>query len=168
MTAWPSYPAGHIVTADEFQAILPMRVERSTDSPGLTTTTLANDDTLFLPVLSVGEWWVRGRLLYSAGDTTADLKIGFTAPAGATFDWGTPEGLQSGATDLLGTGYSGYLTLASQAIFGTINGFAWCTFEGLLKTTGTAGTFQMQEARAGASGTTVVNRLSWMEATRKG
>lgn len=78
---------------------------KSSDETVTSTTTLQDDDHLFLSVQAGTDYWVQAILIYNAS-AAADIKISFTGPSGATFDWvsdslGSSIAAGSGAVDII-------------------------------------------------------------------
>jgi hypothetical protein len=120
------------------------------------TTTLQNDDDLFLSVAASAIYEVR-MMLKIASQATDDLKVGFTGPAGYSFDWiglGGDPALSGFAND-----QTGLFTTGATPIFAGMGGTnAPLMILGLLVVSSTAGTFQLQWAQGtlGASGTSLL------------
>lgn len=71
-------------------------VIKAADESISNTTTAQNDDHLFLPVAANTDYWVELFLRYDA-DSTADFRLGWSVPSGATMEW-TSNGLSNAAT----------------------------------------------------------------------
>jgi hypothetical protein len=68
------------------------------------TTTLADDNHLFAAVAAGTDYWVQLMLIYEA-HADNDLKITFSGPSGATFDW-MSDSVGSGATSTNGSDWT--------------------------------------------------------------
>lgn len=74
---------------------------KTADQTVTSSTTFVDDLHLFVNVQANTQYWVVAFLIYEAG-TTGDLKIGWTAPAGAGFNW-VSDSLPSTETTSTGT-----------------------------------------------------------------
>lgn len=119
------------------------------------STTLQNDDQLFVTVAAGAAYRVSGILIYRA-QTGGDIKIGWTAPGAAVFNY-TANGLDNAATLYTGD-QSAAFNLAAAPIFGGVGASDTpILVEGLLVTS-SGGTFQLQWAQ----GTSNVGATSMM------
>jgi len=82
----PTPNAGARWTAAQIAALLPVRAYKPSDTIVVSTTTIAADPDLSIPVVANAEYDIRLHIVYQQG-TVAQLINGFTAPAGATFEW---------------------------------------------------------------------------------
>lgn len=137
-------------------------VIKSADETVTSSTTFQNDDHLLVSVLANSQYFVEFFLIYDAIQA-ADIKIQWTAPAGATFDW-THGGLGTSATATSGSVSRNYRTISD---IGTIGGpaagagtNAVIPGEGRLVTSGTAGTFRLQWAQNTSSATGAIVRAN--------
>lgn len=84
--------AALVVRILALEAKLPiMAIKTADETSGLSTTTLQNDDHLFVSVAASTKYNVTGWIMTSATGASPDLKLNYTYPAGATFirtDWG--------------------------------------------------------------------------------
>jgi hypothetical protein len=145
--------------------VQPVYVRKTANESVTNSTTLQNDDELLLSVEANATYEMRAFLIFTAG-TTGDLKYGWTAPAGATMDWnmggeestiGVPTGMAYWAANSIGgTDVAAGMTVSSTVVIARP--------EGLLRVSGTAGTFQLQWAQGAAdAGTaTTVKTGSWL------
>jgi hypothetical protein len=118
------------------------------------STTLADVTDLSVSVAANVTYELRGLLLYSAA-TTADLKIGFSTPAGVTGQW-TALGMQNGATANTNTtarwqsqnDYTETNQLGAVGV-GITSTSTRCTalISGIVIVSSTAGTFQLRAAQ---------------------
>lgn len=61
-------------------------VIKSNDTTVTSSTTMADDPHLFIPVQAGTDYWMQMIIIYNAS-SAADIKIGFSAPSGSTLDW---------------------------------------------------------------------------------
>lgn len=139
---------------------------RKTASENLTSsTTLQNDDQLFLSVAANAFYEVR-LWIRAAAQTTDDIKVNFTAPSGSSFDWIVMSMTSTAAS--FGDDQTAIFVLGSTPTFGGLGGTNIPIYvTGLLATGSSAGTFQFQWAQ-GTSSTNGVTVLSgsWMRLDR--
>lgn len=164
----PTFPAGHEPGADEFAALLPIYVRKTVDESLASNTTLQNDDELFCAVAANITYEVDLFLIYD-GATAGDLKFAFTGPTSATLDW-VQGGLISSADATSGSMFVGASNIGTTntVVTGAGAGVKLVTMpRGLLITSSTAGTFQLQWAQGTSSATaTHVFAGSWMRLRR--
>lgn len=125
-----------------------VRLARKTADQSVTnSTTLVNDNDITFTVVANGVYVVRG-MLSGTGSTTGDVKIGWTAPAGATFDWNATTQPASASTTV-GSIATDRSPIANTATIGTIGAGTIMTapVNGLLVVAGTAGSFTLQFAQ---------------------
>lgn len=134
-------------------------VARKTANQSISNSTAQTDDThLQLAVVANGVYIVDGMLIYGA-DPAVDLKLGFTGPAGAAFDWAITgqDGTQTGTSspviiDVQALGSFAFIlggsTNNSKKMSGKLNG--------LLTIGGTAGTFKYTWAQQSSSATATI------------
>lgn len=135
---------------------------RKTANQTVTNSTTIQDDThLQLSVVANAVYRVDGLLIFN-GPSAVNLKIGWVAPTGATFDWiGTGQSTTSPAT-------SGPVITNAQTIASTVYGLGTigtstnmtALVRGLLVTAGNAGTFKLQWAQNTANATAVTMVLN--------
>jgi hypothetical protein len=145
--------AGDKPTAAEWNLMRPLKAVKSGDESRTSTIAVSDDSELVLTVAANTLYYVKGVLLYD-GASGGDLRLGWSAPAGATFDW-TGGGLDSASTGLAGTMYVGAWTLAGEHVYGCNasgnNQFALP--EGWLQTGANAGSFRARWAQGTSSAT---------------
>jgi len=129
---------------------------------------LQDDDHMGIAVAAGAVYLMDGFWIYGA-DPAADIKVGFTGPAGATLDW-VRGGMDSAATAVTGGFNSTAQTLGSAPSLGAVTGVGTiliATPKGLLVTGGAAGTLQMQWAQntAQANNATLYAQ-SWLRLQR--
>lgn len=104
-----AFSAGQVPTAGELNELLPLFVYKTADESVTSSTTNQPDDHLILAVAANLTYDLEFLWIYAA-DSTADIKFGFSAPTGATLDWGCHAQLGGG------TGISGSVAFDSQTI----------------------------------------------------
>jgi hypothetical protein len=126
---------------------VPTLVVKPSDQSVTSSTTLVNDTALLLPVAANALYTFNLVLLLIANDT-AQIKMQFTGPAGATMQSGI-MGFNTGATFGATT-----RAIATPVTF-TGNGVAQVPlfWQGTVQTVGTPGTFQFQWAQNTSNGT---------------
>lgn len=162
MTGWstpPTWSVGEDITAadlqimsDDLNALWTQPFARKTATESVTSsTTLQNDDALSVAVAASTTYHVECVLLYD-GATAGDLKVGFTAPASASF-----EGIAVGPSP---TAASSADDVTAYVVLGTANNFGALgtgtttalKINGVITTSG-SGTLQLQWAQVASSGT---------------
>lgn len=135
-------------------------------SSATTGTTLQNDDDLFLTVVANAVYRIEG-VLKMASPSAADLKLAFTVPAGATFDWSL-HGIIAAASATTDDFLAGLTAASTQSVGGFGAGTVIGKVDGLLVVGGTAGTIRLQWAQdtANAGGTSMLAG-SFLEGRRK-
>lgn len=169
-----SLPAGAVVTAGEIAQIITaindgsVYVAKAADETINNSATLQNDDELFVTVAANATYEINTYVGYRS-NTTADFKVGFTFPTGATLYFTTWNAqLNSSGTLVTSTQLE---AAASGSAFG-VGGIAvgtTATFAGggLLTTGANAGTFQVQWAQLTADASnTVVRAGSYLSLRR--
>jgi hypothetical protein len=157
----PTFLAGHEPSAAEYAALLPIFARKTSDESLTSSTTLQNDDALFVSSMdAAGIYEVHlHALIKSNNATNGGMKTTFTLPTGADFT--------NAIFDLNNAS-------RSPASTGTINGIALTTtngiltIDGLLVMDGThTGTFQFQWAQNSSSAnTSVVSSGSYLTLRR--
>jgi hypothetical protein len=122
-------------------------VRKTADESVTSSTTLQNDNELFLPLLANTQYWFETFIIYD-GHLDGGLRLSPSIPAGATIQW-THGGLRASAgatvgevsrtafTDTINPGQIGCVTGSTTVVVG----------EGRVTTSGTAGNFQLQWAQ---------------------
>lgn len=132
-----------------------------------TTTTLSNDPHLSVAVAANAVYQVICNLKYD-GATTGDLKIGWSVPSSASFDW-TVVGAGTAAAAYTDDQTGGFQTLSTPT-FGAlgVGTFAGVLVVGLLVVSVTSGNMILQWAQGTSSGTdTTVYANSFLSLDRK-
>lgn len=128
-------------------------------SPG--SSTLQNDDELFIAVEANAVYIVEFIILYTSG-TTPDIKFGLTFPAGTTGTW-SGIGYDTASTFLS----FGPVSIASALPFGGLAADKEARLNAVVAVSSTAGTLQLQWAQNTLNAsTTTVYAGSYMKATR--
>lgn len=126
-------------------------IEKSADETVNNSATLQDDDHLVLPVAANGVYFFEATLFYST-NATADLKLGWSVPAGATMVWGRGHAASSGAAGFHTANASGSVTaLPTQASTIDVAGGASPPYmfftAGLITVSSTAGNATLQWAQ---------------------
>lgn len=69
---------------DMLVSVYPTIIRKSTNESVTSNTTLQNDDELLVAVSSNEEWVIVGHIYPSCTDGTVDIKVGWSAPSGAS------------------------------------------------------------------------------------
>jgi hypothetical protein len=156
--AAPVYVTGNVPSAAEVNSwfVNVLFARKTADETITSNATLQDDNDLFVTVEANAIYHTLV-LVKEVSQTTDDFKTGFTGPAGYSFsgEARAPLGNAAGNAEVgaweIGAGAHGIA-------FGGVAGFNLPVhLEGILITSGTAGTFRLQwaQASASASGTTV-------------
>ena len=139
--------AGQVPTAAELNAVtdrLPIRARSTSATTYVSNTTFSNVTGLSAAVAANQVYKVRGRLKITGANTTHDVKVQFTLPAGATIEWS----LYAITTSQTANPVSVDMSSNSGSIArGTIGGTMTYLIDGFITTAGTAGTAQLQGAQ---------------------
>jgi len=169
--AIPTWSSGQVLTAADVDSwFVPLVAYKTADEAVTSSTTLQNDDDLFVSVAASATYQLIAYFIYDGGTTgSSDLKIGWTFPSGLTMAYGH-IGMTTSAT----------ITEASVATssdqtnnpqFGS-DGAGQNRAAYLLGTvfvSTTAGTLQLQWAQGTSSGTaTHMKKGSWLQLQRVG
>lgn len=142
---------------------------RRTSDLNRSTATLTDDPQLSLTVEANAVYTVEGMLhWYTSDETNADLNIDFTTPAGATgtylsFAQPTSGITTQGEIRTMSTAIDAARTFGADADTANPSGMI---FRSLLITSGSAGTYALQWARTGASGTLTMLQNTYLALTR--
>lgn len=169
---YPVIAAGQRITAGLLTSMLPAQIVKPTDQPVTNSTTNINDTALVAPVAASAVYIVTGMLLYSA-HSSADIKMGWTGPTGATLDWIAHAQTQTGTGGIASAG----VVVDRQSIGNTafpLGGadatntvFMTATLSGRLVTSTTAGNLQLNWAQQTANVVSSIMRAgSWLLLTR--
>jgi hypothetical protein len=135
---------------------------KTADESVASSTTMQDDDHLFVPVAANTAYWVTAVIHYAAS-TAADLKIGWSAPTGSTLDWVSDGfGSTSAAAGVDAASRSHQMLGSTPAPGGNGTGLTLaCIPRGVLVVGGTAGTFRFRWAQlASDAAATVVKAES--------
>lgn len=130
------------------------------------STTLQNDDHLFLPVSANTIYYVQGMLIYT-GLAAADMGFRWSVPSGATFDW-CSDALGSTATTLTDQISHTAQGAANQPALGAIDGgTAVAPVKGLLVVGSSGGNLRATWAQSFSNGTATVMKAGSYLMARK-
>jgi len=152
-----AFSAGQILHASDLIRVLPVFAVKSADESVISSTTLQNDNELFVSLAANTTYQLNLALLATeATGTTADLKLAWTMPSGCRLDaanvgahtsW---TGSSANPEVEFNSWQAETSTTTSTRSFGTIN--AGIVFgyhvRGIVTNGGTAGTLQLQWAQA--------------------
>ncbi len=145
-----------------FTRSLYAHVRKNADQSVNNTTTLTNDNTLFVALPATGTFSFELVVLYISS-AAADFKVGFTWPAGAAGTW-FPLGAATGSTGIGDASFNVGNTSGGSMNFGGggAGNDLGMLIHGELTMGGTAGNLQFQFAQANleVSNTTVLDRSS--------
>ena len=165
-----SWNVGDVLTASDMNAwTVPIIAVKPADTNRNTTTTLADDPDLVIPVTSGATYDINSFIIYSGSPSgTGDLKYTFTVPAGSS-------GRYSPIRQNLAGQYTGWaLNLWTDVDSANTNGtgagqFVSLFVKGILITGGSAGNLTFRWAQNTSSGTnTIVRANSFLQAQRIG
>lgn len=129
------------------------------------TTTLANDNELLVPLVANATYQFEAYLIYD-GTSAADFKIAFTGPASSTgvyAAFGPQSGVSLTSMNSTAANLGGALNLANNAV----NSAMCARPSGYIKTAASTGNLQLQWAQVASNATaTRVFDGSWLKATR--
>jgi hypothetical protein len=168
---YPAVVAGQPITAALLQSMLPTYVIKGSDQSVTSSTTNVNDTGLLVSVAASATYLITGMLLYSA-HSSADIKLGWSGPSGATFDWI----IHAQTTGTGGLATAG-MVVDRQSIGNSafpLGGFGaenttlmTAPLWGRLVTSATAGTFQLNWAQQTSNATASIMRAgSWLRLDR--
>lgn len=157
MSKYPAVAAGQRITASLLSSMLPDVVVKVADEgPLASTTTLQNDDELFLSTEASAKYDLDVQIFAITANTdiAGDIKLGFTFPAGATLHFTGAGPHNSDLTSGSSSNGNGEWVARMSATSGTTNipygmsGIAiGVRISGTLITSTTAGTLQLQWAQ---------------------
>lgn len=167
----PTFPANHITSSDDLKALLPYFVRKGSDQAVTSSTTLVNDNELFLTLLPNATYSISTFIIYD-GAGASGLKLAFTGPTNSTMAWWTNSTSGGNTTFINSNDYWGYndLTILTNSVGCAGAGSKGvCRPGGFLTTGATSGTVQFQWAQGTSSATaTHVFAGSCMVARRVG
>lgn len=151
-----------------FTAASPVQFRRKTaDQAVVSSVTLVDDDTLFVPVAANAIYVVQGFIAYNAGGV-GDLRIGWSGPSGATLDWNVGGGPSDQTTQAM-TVWMGVNNIGG---FDTVGGLGGANISnarplGILVVGSTPGLFRFRFAQGAFDGFgTTIKTGSALWATR--
>lgn len=157
--------AGSQLTAAEWNEVQPAQIIKPTNQSVTSSTTLVNDNSLFLPVAVANATYVfRSFLIYKGGTQgSSDLKLEWAIPSGATLTC-VIAGIGTGGGSFVGQGFTLSGTVALGTAGSTVCGVL---FYGTLVMSSTTGTLQLEWAQNTSSATaTTVEAGSLVELVR--
>jgi hypothetical protein len=152
--AIPAWAVGQVLDASDVNTwFVPTVAVKGSNQSVTSSTALVNDTALAVAVAASAIYEISAFVLYD-GDSSGDLKLGWTAPSGAVFNWmsgGLPLGATTASDNSSHTGQS----VGSAAQIGCIGAGSplVAPVTGILTTAGTAGNLQMQFAQMSSFGT---------------
>jgi len=159
--------AFHKVVVSDFDA-LGIVAYKTADETVTSSTTVQNDDQLFLPLSTNARYLFDSIIFYSGAATPAgDLKLKWTGPTGATMQWANFGVNTSGLTQYNAVVET--LAAASPRAVGTNGAGFWmsCAPKGIVTTSSTSGNLQLQWAQNSSSATgTIVYAGSYIRLVR--
>lgn len=146
--AIPTWTSGQVLTASDVNTwFVPLAAVKTSNESVTSSTTLQNDDELFVSVTTNSSYLVHC-MIFCDGASTGDIKIQFTGPAGATLS-GVVNGLTLGAASASDDQVAS-IDLATAKSFGLQGGAGTTRPLSVLATLvvgGTSGTFRLQWAQ---------------------
>ncbi|MFF7180134.1 hypothetical protein [Streptomyces sp. NPDC008121] len=146
-------------TAELLESMLPLEAVKVSDEPRNSTTTMANDAALVVPVEANAMYTVGGYIIYSqnlAASASTGIKLGWAGPAGATMQW-TSGGTDS-PTSLTGQDVTSQAITATRNLPSNLGTYMSAIPFGTLFTAGAAGTLAVQWAQIASNGTPTIVR----------
>lgn len=165
MTAAAALLAGSRLLAAEMQGVAPTAAYKGAAESVTNSTTLQNDDALYLSLPADSTWvWVCWLIGQGAANGSGDLKVTWTWPTGATGSWSALGYGVSGATPNLDAARN---SSGAAAVPLGLNGttLASAILLGSLVVGATAGTLQMEWAQnTGNATASQIMAGSWLAA----
>lgn len=168
MAIYPDIKAGQDITADLLNSMLPLIATKDATESVTSSTTMQNDDELFVSVVANATYIVQMFLLHDSA-TAGDIKIGFSSPTDSVFAWGVHGANTTNTSSAAVSSVNMTLqTTTATVSFGGGGSTGTAAFvAGTLTTAGTAGTFRFQWAQDVSSATASnVRQGSWLSLTR--
>lgn len=149
-------------------ALAGIRVRKGSDQTVASNTVLQNDTVLLAPVAANSSYWMQLFFIYQSAATPL-IKIGFTAPAGATLDW-TGGALVSTVTAAVsGSIDRSALTIASSLVLGVDGATSLVALvQGWLITSAATGNLQFQFAQSVSNASAATSKTGstlWLRKT---
>lgn len=127
-------------------------VVKPTTTARASTTVLANDPALVVPVVANATYELSGWLAYNGiASAAGDFKVDWTVPAGTNFAWAR-NGYISNSVNQTDTVVTDEVTIRVLGTFGVITTVS-APFKGIVTTAGTAGNLQLRWAQNVSSAT---------------
>jgi hypothetical protein len=148
------FTAGHRVTGDDMQGVVPLAAYRvSTQSIG--STTVQNDDTLFWSIIANAVYDVDCVLYYTGGPQgSSDIQVTFSVPGSTVWRWNAVY------TDTSGNAQNSTQNLAGDTQVAGTNGVGGTPrtmrIQGTLAPGNNSGTFRLQWAQNTSNATATV------------
>lgn len=158
MAQYPPIYSGQRVLAATLNAMIPNVVTKAATQTVNNSTTLVNDDSLFVSVEAGGVYEVTAWIVHSS-QTAGDIQIGWSAPSGSTMTWGVQGPAVSATAASDSSANFQQRSISQTASLGGGAGTAVCTdARGVLTVGSTAGLFRLRWAQntANASDTQVL------------
>ena len=166
------YTTGEVLTAANLNAsVNPLIAIKTATETVNNSTTIQDDDELFVTPSTNATYWVQTLVLYDSVSTTPNIKIAFSFAAGATFTYGGMGMTTANANFDTGAG-DGYLrfpaaTSGGRRTYGTMASELGAMPNGILIMDSTAGTFRLRWAQDTATAeNTQVKAKSYIWARR--
>jgi hypothetical protein len=132
----------------------PLYVRKTADEALANSTTMQDDDHLFVSVVANAVYWVQGWILYTAGNV-GDFKMGWSAPTGATLNWNAGGSVNTNLQAIFFDVQDVANTDSVGGNIGTTGRTQTATPHGLLKVSSTAGTLKFRWAQNTSEGTSL-------------
>ncbi|WP_435610674.1 hypothetical protein [Streptomyces sp. C10-9-1] len=169
MAKYPTILAGMTATAALLDAMLPNVAAKTATESVTSSTTMQDDDELFVHV-AANATYIVDMLLIHASATAADIRVGWTVPAGASFNWAGQGATNTTSTSSFvvpDTNMAGRIASETLVFGGGASSATRADLSGTLITAGTAGTLQFQWAQNASDATATQVRLgSWLSVRR--
>lgn len=170
MATYPTVLAGQDITADLLNSMLPRIAWKTVSETVTSSTTLQNDNELFVPLEANATYFVHLFLLHDSDATAAgDIKFGWAALSGATMQFGV-HGANTSVTSSTGVTSVNMQSRAFNevAAFGGGDSAGTAAFaEGIIITAGTSGNLQLQWAQETSNAVATTVRVgSYLSARR--
>ncbi|MFD9368770.1 hypothetical protein ACFWA6_13850 [Streptomyces sp. NPDC060020] len=169
---FPTWSAGQRVTAALLTAMQPVTVVKSANTTRASTTTLASDPHLVLPVTAGATYLLDGFLEYDGNfGGTGDLKLDWTLPAGATIRWAALGNASGDTTQKYASTSAAAGTTLSVGTYGVAGAGGVrnaASPRGYLTVAGTAGNITLRWAQQSSHATgTTLYAGSWIRLLRQ-
>ena len=150
------FAAGDVLHADDLN---PLFVYKTADESVTSSTTLQNDDHLFLSVAANTRYLVESYFAWTS-PVAADFKFTYTTPVGVAGQW---SALNPTLASAVSAPYTGSLSWGSTGTFEGFNLDMFARVNGILIVGGIAGTLQFQFAQNTSNATPcTVRQYSWL------